>query len=312
MDCFSGIHRLPKKAPPSAITLGNFDGMHLGHQALINKCTQIAKENGWQSIALTFEPYPEEYFLKNTVSPFLRLMTLREKYTYLKHNNALSTLVVLPFQASLAAMQPVDFLAIIKQLGARAIIVGEDCKFGHKRSGNTALLEKYAKEYGYTVHILPDKKCSEGIRISSSRLREMLSHYQLEKASNLLGRPYTHYAKIVQGRKMGRQLGCPTANFYLRHPSILQGVFAVKVVLSGCSKILHGVASIGNQPMYPQAHPALEVHLFAFSETIYGRYGEVEFCHYIRPLRFYKSIELLCAEIKKDILCAQKYFQQSF
>lgn len=301
------IHDLKQLNTPIAATIGNFDGVHVGHQRLVELLCAQAKEHNLPSAVITFEPSPQEYFLKANAPA--RLTRLREKLALLD-NTDVDYVIVLPFNHSLADMSAEAFVTdmLQQQLQVKYLLIGDDFKFGRNRMGNFALLQSMADGERFTVANM-NTQCSNDERISSSRIRLALEAGDLASAERLLGRAYSMLGKVAHGQQRGRTIGFPTANLFLeRHRSPVLGVYAVKVYgIDG--KILKGVANVGNRPTVDGTRSLLEVHLFDFKQDIYGMPLHVEFCHKIRDEKRFDSFDLLKAQIQKDSISAQKFFQ---
>lgn len=284
-------------------TIGNFDGVHLGHQALLKKVKESAEKLNLQSSVIAFEPHPMEFFLKDKIAP--RLMRLREKLSMIAEQE-IDQVIVLKFDAHMAEMSAENFIEhVLKQkLKVQQLILGEDFHFGNKRAGDIALLKKS----GLDVITLPSVTLDDK-RISSSRVRDALLSGDHTLAERLLGRPYSMTGRIVHGDKRGRMLGFPTANIYMhRKATPVQGVYAVK--MQGITqKPLLGVANVGTRPTVGGTRSLLEVHLFDFDLEIYGRHVSVEFCKKLRDEQRYPNLELLKQQIFKDAEQARNYFK---
>jgi riboflavin kinase/FMN adenylyltransferase len=291
----------------SVVTIGNFDGIHLGHQALIKRVKTSAKELSVPSIVLTFEPQPLEYFVPGRLVP--RLTRFREKFTLLSKADVAEVWVV-RFNAEFAALTADEFIKQIlcKKLNVKHLIVGSDFRFGKGRLGDVNMLRKAGEALGFTVEIMPDIIVG-GERVSSTRIRNALLENNLALAEELLGRPYTMLGKVVYGNQLGRQLGFPTANIYLhRAATPVHGIYVVRV--HGLeNKILPGVANVGVRPTIGGTRILLEVYLFDFERTIYGKPVTVEFCKKLREEERYDNLELLRLQMEKDAKQAREYFK---
>jgi riboflavin kinase/FMN adenylyltransferase len=289
---------------PVALTIGNFDGVHRGHQAMLMRLCEAAEDLRLPSAVLTFDPHPREFFAKGAAPP--RLSRLRHKLELFRAFGVATTIVA-RFDAGLAAMTPEAFIedVLVKRLSARWVLVGDDFRFGRARAGNLAVLRAHARDFSVegmrTVAV-------DAQRASSSAVREALAAGELVQAAALLGRPYAISGRVAHGDKLGRNLGFPTANIPLRHPPALSGIFAVKVHGLGAAPRA-GVASIGVRPTVKQdAKPLLEVFLFDFDESIYGRRVTVEFVHKLRDEAKYDTLDALTQQIRTDVANARDYF----
>ncbi len=308
MKLIRGLYNFPESLSQSVVTMGNFDGVHLGHQELIAKLKQLSKQLNLPSVLVTFEPQPLEFFHRGEKVP--RLMRLREKY-YALEKYDIDYLWVLRFNAELAAQSPQDFVEKIlhKKLGMQACVVGDDFRFGAKRAGDFALLKKLGEQYGYVAKQIPTK-IIQTERVSSTRVREALAAADLEVVQQLLDRPYSLCGKVRYGNQRGRDLGFPTANISLHRALVpVSGVFAVRAKRLG-KQDYYGVANVGVRPTFDGTRVVLEVHLFDFNQEIYGQHIEVEFLHKLRDEERYDSLEALVRQIKQDVRDARLYFAE--
>lgn len=304
------LSHIPQEAVGGAISIGNFDGVHLGHQALIRRLNEEAKRLNASSIIITFEPLPFEFFHKGEETP-PRLTRLPEKMDLLSQFG-LDIAVILRFNQHLAKMSPEDFIvhALHQHLRMRHIVIGADFRFGFKRSGDVALLESLAERLHYKLTVMPTIT-SNADRISSTCIRQLLQSGQLHAARQLLGHPYFLCGRVKKGKQIGQTLGFPTANLMLKETLKvpLSGIYAVKVAgLSDHS--LPGAAYIGKRPVMGGATQVLEVHLFDFNERIYNHYVKVEFLEKLRDDKHFQTIELLKKQISTDVDQAKQYFKK--
>jgi riboflavin kinase/FMN adenylyltransferase len=306
MEIVRGFHNLKPNAKGCVATIGNFDGVHLGHKMLLDRLFLKSSEFNAPSVLVTFEPQPREFFAGEKVPA--RLSRFREKVTILAKTE-LDRLICLPFnektQSVPANWFTEDFLS--RALNTKYLLVGDDFRFGRGREGDFELLEKAGSEKGFEVERAQTLEF-EGERISSSRVRESLANGDFELAKALMGRPYSIMGRVVYGRQLGRQLGVPTANVRLqRYRSALEGVYSVSVDGLDVGR-KNGIANIGIRPTVGGKEPLLEVHLFDFSGDIYGQLISVTFHQKIRDEQQFASIELLKAQIEKDIVQSQDWF----
>ena len=288
---------------PCALAIGNFDGLHLGHQALLNKLIQVAQTQHLISAVITFEPHPREFFTPESAPT--RLCSLREK---LEHFSAagVERVYVCRFNQSFAKVTAGEFMQNILRhaLNTQAVLVGEDFRFGAKRAGS---IQDFVQS-GFNLISLPQVDSPQGdneaTRVSSTRVRMALAAGDLQQASSLLGRPYSMSGKVVHGAKRGRELGYPTANVHMRHERpALSGVYAVK--LDG----LPSVANLGIRPTIVGVPKLLlEVHVLDFSDDLYGQHVRVEFLHKIRDEMKFDSLDALKTQITKDVAVARSFF----
>ena len=291
--------------PPVALTIGNFDGIHRGHQAMLERLVDEARKRTLVGCVLTFEPHPREFFAPRSAPT--RLASLREKFELFAAHKV-ERVHVQRFTGSFAALEPEAFVerVLAKRLKARWLLIGEDFRFGAKRAGDLALLKGLAGRYGYEVEIMP-AVTRAGARVSSSAVRTALASGDLASAEALLGRPYSISGRVVHGRKLGRKLGFATANVQLNHNRPpLTGIYAVRVRGIGAAR--SGVASLGVRPTITASGRAvLEVHLFEFSDDLYAAHVTVEFLHKIRDEEKYSDLDELKAQIARDCEAAKGF-----
>lgn len=292
--------------PPVALTIGNFDGIHRGHQAMLERLVVESRRRGLVSCVLTFEPHPREFFSPRSAPT--RLASLREKLELLAARG-IERVHVERFTRSFAALEAEAFVegVLAKRLKARWLLIGEDFRFGAKRSGDLALLKSLANRHGYEVEVMP-AVTRAGVRVSSSAVRAALASGDLALAETLLGRPYAISGRVVHGRKLGRALGFATANVQLKHNRPpLTGIYAVKV--HGIGAVARsGVASLGVRPtITASGRSVLEAHLFDFSDDLYAAHVRVEFLHKIRDEEKYSDLEALKAQIARDCEAAKTF-----
>jgi riboflavin kinase/FMN adenylyltransferase len=299
VELIRGLYNIRSRHAGCVATIGNFDGLHLGHQKLLQNLIVEARQLNLPSLVITFEPLPGEYFLKQQAPA--RLLRLREKLKLLQ-DCAIDRVLCLRFNQALANLSAEQFVAdiLVKQLAVKQIIIGDDFHFGKNRQGNFALLQKLGRQYGFQVTALAAATLN-GERIGSSRVRAALLQGDLKFAARLLGRPYGISGHVIYGKQLGRQLGFPTINIPLPHQVLpMQGIFAVKV--HGLDRQpLFGAASMGNRPAVDGTKNLLEVYLFDFNAVAYGRFVSVEFIEKIRDERYFASLETLKAQIAQDV-----------
>ncbi|GBE09505.1 riboflavin biosynthesis protein RibF [bacterium BMS3Bbin12] len=306
MELIRGLHNLRPRHRGCVATIGNFDGVHLGHQAVLGQLAEKAAEFGLPMAVVTFEPHPQEFFAGAAAPP--RLTRFREKVTALQRF-AVARVLCLRFDARLAALEPEEFIrrVLLDGLAVRYLVVGDDFRFGAKRRGNFAMLEAAGRRHGFPVVHLPTFPI-DGERVSSTRIREALANGDLAGAEKLLGRPYRMRGRVAHGERRGRDIGFPTANLHLhRHASPLRGVFAVQMFgVEG--EPLPGVANIGSRPTVGSERILLEVHLLDYEGDLYGRHVAVDFLHHIRDERRFASLEALTRQIEDDVAQARRLF----
>ncbi len=298
---------LPPRPTACALTIGNFDGIHLGHQAMFARLRAAAAERGLPSAVMTFEPHPREYFTPEQAPA--RLTSLREKLELLK-GQGIGYVALCHFNGRLAALSPTAFIQtlLVDGLHVRWVLTGDDFRFGAKRAGDFALLRQEGARHGFEVESLPSVMV-DGVRASSTAVRDALAAGDMALAARYLGRPYSISGRVIHGEKLGQALGFPTANVQMKHNRPpLSGIFAVELAGLDAAR-LRGVASLGVRPtVKAQGAPTLEVHLFDFHERIYGAHVRVEFLHKLRDEEKYPTLDALSAQIARDVLDAKRYF----
>jgi riboflavin kinase/FMN adenylyltransferase len=292
---------IPARADiPIALTIGNFDGVHLGHQAMLERLRREAAARALAAAVMTFEPHPREFFAPDRAPT--RLSSLREKLETLAALGVDRTYVC-RFTYDLARTPPETFVerVLVRGLGVRWLLVGDDFRFGARRAGDLALLQSMAASGGYVVDSMRSVTVG-GRRVSSTAIRAALAEGDLDLASQLLGRPYSISGRVIGGDRIGRTLGFPTANIRMRHNRPpLQGIFAVRVYGIGSSALV-GAASLGVRPtIHAHGAPTLEVHILDFDRDIYGRYVRVEFLRKLRDELKFSDVETLRKQIARDV-----------
>ncbi|MES2997925.1 MAG: bifunctional riboflavin kinase/FAD synthetase [Pseudomonadota bacterium] len=303
-ELLCGLHNLKDKG--CVLTIGNFDGLHQGHQAIIRTLQQQAKRLNLPSCVMLFEPHPQEFFLGEKAPA--RLMRLREKIKIFQ-DLAIDRVVCLRFNRRLAEMEAETFVKqiLVRGLGVQILIVGDDFRFGKARQGDFDCLKKLGQQYQFEVYVTPTELFS-GKRIGSSRVRDAVKQGNFALASRLLTRPFMLSGRVIHGDQRGRLLGFPTANIALhRLVSPLTGVFIVRVHGLG-EKPVNGVANCGRRPTINGQKNLLEVHLLDFNKDIYGTYLEIEFLKKIRDEKKFGSLEDLKKQISEDVIVSKKYF----
>ena len=300
-------HLPARSAKPLALTIGNFDGVHLGHQAMLARLAAAARERGLPAAVMTFEPRPREFFAPDSAPA--RLTSLREKLELLRAAGV-DQVYVCRFDQAFSRISADEFVSRIlhAQLRVPWLLVGDDFRFGAKRVGDCALLSRYATELGFELAVMPSVKL-DGQRVSSTLVREALAAGKMALVETLLARPYSLSGRIVHGDKIGRTLGFATANvrIKLRRPP-LNGIFAVKMQVSAASS-LSGVASLGTRPtVIENGIWLLEVHAFDFRGDLYGKQVRVDFLHKIRDEARYPDLPTLTAQIARDAEEARAFF----
>ena len=297
----------PRAAGPTVLTIGNFDGLHRGHQALLARLVAEAQRLRLPSSLLSFEPHPREFFAPDQAPA--RLTSLREKIKLIA-DCGIDRFYVCRFNAALAAYSAQEFIKtiLVDGLATKHLIIGDDFRFGRGRSGDFALLQEAGRLHDFSAEAMPTIEW-QGERVSSSAVRDSLEAGAMEHAARLLGRPYNIAGRVVGGDQLGRQLGYPTANVQLKRKQVpLVGVFAVTV--SGVAALpWPGAASLGARPTIAAGlQPALEVHLLDYQGSLYGSHVSVEFLHKMRDQAKFESLDALKAQIALDVEATRSYF----
>jgi riboflavin kinase/FMN adenylyltransferase len=308
LDNIEQFHR----TEPTALTLGKFDGLHLGHQKLLGELLE-RKKQGLQTLVFTFDAPPAT--LTGGAAPGV-LTTNRERVKLLEEAGV-DVLLQCPLTPEIMGMEPEAFVErIVNDLCVRSIIVGTDCRFGHKRRGDRKLLEQLRETYGYEL-VVVDKRKDGDRDISSTYIREELLKGHMKHLSELLGRPFSMEGEVVTGNRIGRTIGVPTANLIPAPEKLLPpfGVYAVQIHVRG--ETLPGIANIGRKPTIEPKEGAenpvgVEVHIFDFKSDIYGARAQVDFYEFLRPEQQFASILDLQAQIKKDIVDSERYFSDFY
>ncbi len=292
----------------SVVTIGAYDGVHLGHQAIIQQVVDKAKELSVPSVAVIFEPLPREFFQPS--SSVARIHPFREKCQAL-FASGIDRVLCLPFNQSLSTISPQDFVKniLVDGLGVKFLVVGDDFRFGKDRAGDKVLLDAEGLVHGFSV-TSADTVELHGERVSSTRIRNLLAANEFDKAAECLGRPFSISGKVVYGKQLGRTLGIPTANIVLKRiTSPLVGSFAGRVFVPGEGHF-NSVINIGVRPtVNALLKPLLEAHLLDYDQSLYGKRINVEFLHKLRDEKKFPSIDVLKKQIFQDIEDAKSFFQ---
>ena len=322
MRLIRGLYNIPTDFSGCVATIGNFDGVHLGHQAILQQLKKQGEKHGLPTVVMMFEPQPREFFAPDQAPA--RLANMSEKLQDLA-SFGIDYVLCLPFNQKLRSMSADQFIQSILLDGLKIshLIVGDDFRFGCDRTGDYQLLQTVGSKAGFSVE---DTKTFEleGERVSSTRVRTCLSANDLESANELLGRPYRMSGRIGYGRQLGRTIGVPTANVILQRNKLpMTGVYAVKateITLSACHESLaldqdgkvlewQGVANIGVKPTVAGTpEPSLEVHIFDIDENLYGKRLTIEFCQKIREEKKFNGLDELKAAIANDMQVARELF----
>jgi len=309
MKIFDHLDKIREPFKNAVITIGNFDGVHIGHQALFHEVIEKAETIDGTSIAMTFEPHPIRVLKQNGHPP---LITLYEQKAELIERTGIDVLICVPFTEAFASLSADQFIRdlLIKKIGMKAIVVGEDYRFGKNREGNLDMMRSYGPDYGFTVIVADWIKTSRGFagRISSTKIRELVTDGHMTEAAKMLGRYYQIRGRVVTGRdRGGKLLGIPTANINLYDELCPKtGIYAVTVECRGNHH--NGVANIGYSPTFEDHEFTVEVHILDFNDNIYGKKIRVNFIKRIRDEIKFSNISALIDQIKKDVAAAREIF----
>lgn len=309
MKLYRGLHNTPQIITGCVATVGNFDGVHLGHQAMLANLIEKAKQRNLPSVVVLFEPQPLEYFCPDKAPA--RLNRLRDKLSQLD-KCGVDIVVCLSFNLSLANLEAKQFAqqVLFEQLNVQYLMVGEDFRFGKDRKGDFALLNRLGQLHQCQVEAMSTVICHQNRRISSTRIRQALVDSDLSLVKQLLGRAFSMFGRVAHGDKRARLWGIPTANVFLHRLVVpIQGVYCVRAVIG--DKMFNGVANVGTRPTVDGTRSLLEVHLFEFNAQIYGQVIEVEFIAKLRNEQRFESIEQLKQQILADVDAAKDYFNRT-
>ena len=307
MLIFRGLH--PSIAQPVALTIGNFDGLHLGHQAMLTQLREAARLRGLPTAVVIFEPHPREFFTPQKAPA--RLTSLREKLELLSLLQV-DRVHVCRFNQRFSQISAADFAhALHEEACAKFVLIGDDFRFGSQRSGDFTLMKQIGEEQGFEVQAM-HSVLHDNVRISSTAVRAALAEGNMKMAQSYLGRPYRISGRVEHGNRLGRLLGYPTANIQMKHNRPpLSGIFVVQVHGDNISPT-QGVASLGVRPtVRSDGKAVLEVHLFDFSRQIYNEHMRVDFLHKLRDEEKFPDIETLTRQIALDVEHAKKWFEHN-
>lgn len=308
MELIRGLANLKPRHRGCAVSIGNYDGVHLGHRQVLEELVVHARRLGLPAVVVVFEPAPLEY-LEPAAAP-ARLMNFREKFQALAACGV-DRLLCLRFNAAFSAMPAAEFIEriLVRGLGVRHLVVGDDFRFGRERGGDLAMLQAAGAERGFKVQNLPGVRRA-GTRVSSTRIRACLAAGDLQQAAELLGAAYSLSGRVIYGEQLGTTLGFPTANIALkRRVSPVQGIFVAAVRgVDGATR--YGAAYVGRRPAVDGRETRLEVFIFDFSGELYGRHLQVELLHPLRGDAQFGSLEALKAQMVKDVAAARAWLKQ--
>ena len=305
MELIRGIHNLRAEHVGCVLTIGNFDGVHRGHQAVLSRLQEQAVQLGLPSCVMVFEPQPLEFFAREKAPA--RLSRLRDKYEAIAALN-IDRLLCVKFDHVFAELTAAEFIEqiLVRKLAVRFLVIGDDFRFGLQRRGDFALLVEAGRQYGFQV-LSTDTLLHDQQRVSSTLLREALREGRLEDVTQMLGHPYTITGRVAHGAKLGRTIGFPTANIHLKRLVVpVQGVYAVQVLIADA--IHFGVANIGFRPTVNGTRSQLEVHIFDFKGDLYGKQLQIQVCHKLRDEQKFPSFPALQTQITMDARQARQWF----
>ena len=304
MQTFTRLDEFSTQKKATATAIGNFDGIHMGHQHILQILGEEAQKKNLLSLVLTFSPHPERFLGKKKVR---MIQTIDQRLRAIKKNN-ISMAVVLPFSQSIANLSSREFIKkiMIDSLGTRTIIVGENFRFGRNREGNIEVMEKLSSSLNFDFSSIPARKKNGNI-ISSSLIRTLLLKGEIEEANRLLGHPYEIEGTVIQGQSRGINLGFPTANVSSANEILPEGVFLSKVNLKGNKQ--PALTNIGRRPTFQQKKINIESHIIGFSGDLYGRNLEIQFLKKLRDEKKFETAGQLAEQIARDVAQAKKYFK---
>ncbi|CAM4254587.1 bifunctional riboflavin kinase/FAD synthetase [Pseudoalteromonas byunsanensis] len=305
MQLIRGIHNIRPHHFGCVLTIGNFDGVHLGHVEVLKGLKQDAQLYGLPSTVMLFEPQPQEFFAKEKAPA--RLTRLRDKLVLLS-KLGIDRVICVSFNAKFASQQAESFIeqVLINKLGVKALTVGDDFRFGRARQGDFTMLQRLGKVHGMHVKSTESFRRDDH-RVSSTLIRQALSEGELDKAHQMLGHTYSISGRVIHGWKKGRELGFRTANIALkRQVNPVRGVFAVRATVAAVQ--YNGVANVGNKPTLNGTKALLEVHLFDFNQDVYGHFMQVELIKKLRNEQKFDTLEQLTAQISEDVAAAKQCF----
>jgi riboflavin kinase/FMN adenylyltransferase len=285
----------------SLVTVGTFDGVHLGHQSIIRYLVGRARQRDAVSVALSFDPHPREV-LRGEPIP---LLTTIEERARVFEDLGLDRFIVIPFTRDFAGMEADAFVidVLVERIGLKEIVIGYDHGFGKGRAGDSELLHELGRQYGFTVDVIPAQVLEKDV-VSSTRIRQALTDEgDVRLAARLLGRPYAVSGVVVEGDGRGRTIGYPTANITVDNPHKVipeRGVYAVRVLIESRVSVFDGMLNIGNRPTFDGGETRLEAHLFDYAGSLYGQAVTVEFYRRIRDEKKFSSVELLVQQLSRD------------
>ncbi|MCE3255165.1 MAG: bifunctional riboflavin kinase/FAD synthetase [Rickettsiaceae bacterium] len=304
---FQTNHNLKPDAHGTVLTIGNFDGIHLGHQKILNQAREIAKKNNLKSALLTFEPHPTK-IINPTKYCHIKINNLAGKLDFLRQKELADIVFITAFNQQMANLSPQDFVEklMVEKLKIKHLIVGYDFVFGKNRAGNTDLLEELSKKYGFSFHKIEAIKSAGEQICSSTGIRKFLAEGNIKAASQMLGRDYQVSGIVIKGKELARTLGFPTANFLPKQNLIKPkfGVYKAEILVDG--KTYKAILNFGIKPTFAGTTPLFEIHIFDFNQLIYGKKIAVRLLDFVREEKKFASVEELKLQIAMDCKLVQK------
>jgi len=313
MKIFNSLHQINKNFKKNSITVGNFDGIHKGHQKIIKKCIKVSKKNKLNSAIVTFKPHPRYFFNKNCKS--FKLTSTKTKITVIERLGA-DYLIFLNFNKFLSQLSPEEFIEkiLVNKLNVKHLVTGYNFHFGYKRKGNIKLLKKLSQKYDYNLNIVEPVKSKNGIICNSSTIRKNLESGQYDKVKEMLGRAWQIVGKVIRGSGRGKIIGYPTANIKLKDYIIpCKGVYLTESYINGSkkNKKYYGIANIGNRPTFGGNKILLENHFFNIKKFFYGKEICINLIQFLRKEKKFVNTNKLKKQIEIDIKTAKKILKKN-
>lgn len=314
MKLIKNFHNITKDEQNTVLTIGNFDGIHLGHQEILNNARRVAHENNakensenLKSALLTFEPHPLKIIKPEKICD-QRLFSLSQKLSFLSTNNLVDIVFLAGFDKQMADLSAEDFVKkiLVEKLKIKHLVIGYDFTFGKNRQGDATLLQKLGKTYNFSFHQIAAKNNSDAEIFSSSKIRKFISAGDIKSANSMLGRPYEINGIVIQGKNLARSIGFPTANFLPRLDLIKPKFGVYKVLAKVDNKEYKAVLNFGIKPTFDGNIPLYEVHIFDYNQDIYGKKITVKLLNFIRSEQKFNGIEELKEQIRKDVITAHE------
>ena len=286
----------------AVVTIGTFDGVHVGHQKIINRLLEITRQTNGESVILTFFPHPRMILHPEDVN--IKLISTMSEKAALLEEAGIDHLIITPFTRDFSNLSPQEYIKdfLVDRIGTRRIVIGYDHRFGKDRTGGLMHLQQFSSEYGFEVEEIPEQDIHE-VAVSSTKIRQAILSGDIETANDFLGYPFSITGKVIKGDQIGRTLGFPTANLFVEETYKLipsDGIYAVEVKLKHSVQKLKGMAYIGHRPTVNGMTRNIEVNIFDFVQDIYGQTIRIDFLNFIRQDQKFNSLEELTGQLKKD------------